>query len=78
MNIANNDDCFRSMLQGQSQLPVSPLMWLNKLRASAVDRVSALKIPTTRDEEWRFTDIAPLTKFYSNLRTLYRTRKLLM
>ena len=63
MNIATNDDCFRSMLQGQSQLPVSPLMWLNKLRASAVDRVSALKIPTTRDEEWRFTDIAPLTKF---------------
>src|SRR5262249_3643669 len=25
-------------------------------------RVSALTVPTTRDEEWRFTDISPLTK----------------
>src|SRR5260221_11976028 len=36
--------------------------WLNRLRADAVDRVGALTVPTTRDEEWRFTDISPLTK----------------
>jgi Fe-S cluster assembly protein SufD len=51
-----------SLLQGQPQLPPSPLAWLNQLRAHAVDRVSALKVPTTRDEEWRFTDISPLAK----------------
>jgi Fe-S cluster assembly protein SufD len=50
------------MLQGQPQLPASPLAWLNQLRANAVDRVAALTVPTTRDEEWRFTDISPLTK----------------
>lgn len=51
-----------SLLQGQPQLPSSPLAWLNQLRADAVDRVGALKVPTTRDEEWRFTDISPLAK----------------
>ncbi len=51
-----------SLLQGQPQLPASPLGWLNQLRANAVDRVGALTVPTTRDEEWRFTDISPLTR----------------
>ncbi|MCC7327635.1 MAG: Fe-S cluster assembly protein SufD [Burkholderiales bacterium] len=38
------------------------MAWLNELRAEAVDRVGALTVPTIRDEEWRFTDISPLTK----------------
>jgi Fe-S cluster assembly protein SufD len=49
-----------SLLQGQP--PASPLSWLNQLRANAVDRVGALTVPTTRDEDWRFTDISPLTR----------------
>ena len=43
-------------------MPASPLAWLNKLRAEAVDRVGVLTVPTIRDEEWRFTDLSPLTK----------------
>jgi Fe-S cluster assembly protein SufD len=38
------------------------LAWLNELRAEAVDRVGVLTVPTIRDEEWRFTDLSPLTK----------------
>lgn len=51
-----------SLLQGQPLLPPSPLAWLNRLRASALERAGVLKLPTTRDEEWRFTDISPLGK----------------
>ncbi|MDN5835950.1 MAG: Fe-S cluster assembly protein SufD [Nitrosospira sp.] len=51
-----------TLLQGQPRLPSSPLAWLNQLRADAVDRAGTLKVPTTRDEEWRFTDISPLAK----------------
>jgi Fe-S cluster assembly protein SufD len=36
--------------------------WLNDRRADALERANALTVPTTRDEEWRFTDITPLTK----------------
>jgi Fe-S cluster assembly protein SufD len=41
-------------------MPSSSLGWFNELRAEAVDRLGALKLPTIRDEEWRFTDISPL------------------
>jgi Fe-S cluster assembly protein SufD len=62
MSVAIAPSYLESLLAGQPQLPASPLSWLNRLRAEAVDRVSALTVPTTRDEEWRFTDISPLTK----------------
>ncbi len=62
MSIANSSGYLESVLAGQPQLPASPLAWFNALRADAVDRVGVLSVPTTRDEEWRFTDISPLTK----------------
>jgi Fe-S cluster assembly protein SufD len=60
MNTASTAGYLDSLLQGQP--PASSLTWLNQLRANAVDRVGALTVPTTRDEDWRFTDISPLTK----------------
>lgn len=50
------------LLAGQPRVPASPLAWLNELRGEAVDRVGVLTVPTLRDEDWRFTDISPLTK----------------
>jgi len=34
--------------------------WLKKRRAGALERASALSVPTTRDEDWRFTDLSTL------------------
>ena len=51
-----------SLLAGQPQLAASPLAWLNALRRDALERAGVLTLPTTRDEEWRFTDISLLTK----------------
>ncbi len=36
--------------------------WLDALRAAALERANRVPLPTTRDEEWRFTDLAPLTR----------------
>ena len=52
----------QSLLAGQPKVAASKQAWLNKLRSSAVETVSELTIPTTRDEEWRFTDLSMLTK----------------
>jgi Fe-S cluster assembly protein SufD len=60
MNTASTAGYLDRLLQGRP--PASSLPWLNQLRANAVDRVGALTVPTTRDEDWRFTDISPLTK----------------
>jgi Fe-S cluster assembly protein SufD len=36
--------------------------WLGALRRSAMDRFALTGFPTSRDEEWRFTPIAPIAK----------------
>ena len=54
------------LLTGQAKLPAglaSPkLAWLKALRAEAVERVGVLKLPTSRDEAWRFTGISALAQ----------------
>ncbi|MDH4189414.1 MAG: Fe-S cluster assembly protein SufD [Betaproteobacteria bacterium] len=66
MNIVAGNGYLDSLLQGLAKLPAVPSSPVSgrliDLRADAVDRVGALTVPTTRDEEWRFTDISPLTK----------------
>lgn len=50
------------LLKTYSRQSTNVMPWLSQLRNEAVDCVSALKMPTTRDEEWRFTDISLLTE----------------
>ncbi len=51
-----------ALLAGSTAVPQSPAAWLDARRAAALERANALAVPTTRDEEWRFTDLTPLTK----------------
>lgn len=51
-----------SLLAGTAALPQSPAAWLDARRAAALERANALSVPTTREEEWRFTDLTPLTR----------------
>ncbi len=36
--------------------------WLQPIRAAAIDRFAATRLPTMRDENWRFTNVAPIAK----------------
>jgi len=36
--------------------------WLKRLRSDALERANALPLPSVRDEDWRFTDLAPLAR----------------
>ena len=36
--------------------------WLTSSRHAALQRFSEIGVPTIRDEDWRFTNLAPLTK----------------
>ncbi len=51
-----------ALAPGAGTLPAGPNAWLNRLRADALERANALAVPTTRDEDWRFTDLSPLYK----------------
>ncbi|MEW5974304.1 MAG: Fe-S cluster assembly protein SufD [Acidobacteriota bacterium] len=45
--------------------------WLGSLRQAAMDRFVGQGFPTTRDEEWRFTNVAPIarTDFLPSIRS---------
>jgi len=49
-----------TLLAAHSALPSGPAAWLARLRGAALERANALAVPTTRDEDWRFTDLSPL------------------
>lgn len=51
-----------ALLGARDDLVHGPHAWLNERRAEALERANALSVPTTRDEDWRFTDITPLTR----------------
>jgi len=47
---------FENSLNGGKAKPV------HELRRSAISKFSELQFPTTRDEEWKYTNISPLLK----------------
>ena len=56
-----------ALVAGGRALPASAASWLNTRRAAALERANALSVPTTHDEEWRFTDLAPLNHLHYGL-----------
>ena len=51
-----NFERFEKSLNGGAETRV------HGLRRRALDRFTMLGFPTTKDEEWRFTNVAPITK----------------
>jgi Fe-S cluster assembly protein SufD len=62
MAVAAPHPYVEALLKGSPDLTDAPAGGLSALRARGLERANALSVPTTRDEEWRFTDISPLLK----------------
>ena len=62
MRVENRNDYLDRLLQGREAVADADSTWLRTLRMRAVERANELAVPTTRDEEWRFTDLSPLYK----------------
>lgn len=62
MNTITSNGYLENLIRSWQQPPLASLLWLDQLRANAMDSVSTLRMPTTGDEEWRFTDISPLSR----------------
>ena len=46
----------------EKNLPAGGRSWLHPIRSAAIDRFAELGFPTLDDEEWRFTNVSPLTR----------------
>jgi len=52
-------EAFRALQESESEPCVS---WLARLRESAMDSFQELGFPSTRNEEWKYTNVAPIAK----------------
>ncbi|HXF18584.1 MAG TPA: Fe-S cluster assembly protein SufD [Burkholderiales bacterium] len=63
MHVQNqNNEYLEKLLQGSEAVADAGANWLRVLRMRAVERANEMSVPTTRDEEWRFTDLSSLYK----------------
>src|SRR5262245_45607113 len=46
----------------ESMLPGGAVPWLARLRRTALDDFAQHGFPTTRDEEWKYTNVAPVER----------------
>lgn len=61
--IAKEKTTYRDAFQRlQEQRPAESAGWVARLRESALDRFEQLGFPTVDDEEWKYTNVAPITK----------------
>jgi Fe-S cluster assembly protein SufD len=60
MGTESRQDYLDDLLLGRDALAGAGNAWLRRLRMRAVEIANELSVPTTRDEEWRFTDLSPL------------------
>lgn len=56
------ESAFTTTLLSGLSADVSGTNWFDALRSAGLERANRAPVPTTRDEEWRFTDLAPLTR----------------
>lgn len=52
-----------------AEQPASNVEWLDKLRTTAMERFSELGFPSVKDEEWKYTNVAPIARMSLQSRT---------
>jgi Fe-S cluster assembly protein SufD len=60
--ISNIDTTFKRAFLSFQERQQSAKPWLMRLRENAFTHFEELGFPTVRDEEWKYTNVAPLTK----------------
>ena len=53
---------FRALQQGSAGGGIAGASWLERLRENALESFEKLGFPTTDDEEWKYTNVAPITR----------------
>lgn len=56
---SNYEQAFRAVAEASSKVEAS---WVRRLREGAFDRFEQLGFPTTADEEWKYTNVTPISR----------------
>ncbi|MGH7775468.1 MAG: Fe-S cluster assembly protein SufD [Candidatus Binatia bacterium] len=62
-DITEAKDFYRTQFAGfEKELGSNGQSWIHRIRKEAISRFAELGFPTTRDEEWKYTNVAPIVK----------------
>ena len=61
--IVNQTNSFQQAFRElQDREPTTHASWINRLRENAMARFEEVGFPTIKDEEWKYTNVAPIIK----------------
>lgn len=61
--VAKQESAYREAFRSrQNEIAGAGPIWVARLRESAMDRFEELGFPSVKDEEWKYTNVAPITK----------------
>lgn len=62
VQVAKEHDRYLADFERFAQSAARGPSWLNQVRRAAISRFAALGFPTTRQEEWKYTNVVPIAK----------------
>jgi Fe-S cluster assembly protein SufD len=62
MTEATKDFYLANFAQFEREVAQNGQAWTQQLRKAAITRFAELGFPTTHDEEWKYTNVAPITR----------------
>lgn len=62
MNAVSRPEIYQLYQSVAARLPGAALPWLRSLRLAALDRFDASGFPTPREEDWKYTNVAPIER----------------
>ena len=66
--IAKQESIYQAIFRAlQQKTPSTSPGWVGRLRESAMDRFEQLGFPSVKEEEWKYTNVAPVAKMDFNL-----------
>ena len=60
--ITRENSYHEAFLALQESQPDTPGSWLKRLRAGAMELFLELGFPSAKDEEWKYTNVAPISR----------------
>src|SRR4030095_2510266 len=58
--IASRENSYQLAFRALQDRQDESVAWLHRLRANAMDRFAELGFPSVKDEEWKYTNVAPI------------------
>src|SRR6266536_1116576 len=62
LQIVKEENTYQAAFEALPLADSPSVSWLSRLRQSAIDRFAQVGFPSVKEEEWKYTNVAPITR----------------